>query len=161
VSDDIRAGYIAGLRLLADLLDANPDLILPRHGQENMPLTWSFMSFARYVDTDPREAMAATEKLIPARPWRKAYRDEDTPYAMFELSGALAGLHVRLRAYRDAVCTRVVTGTREVTEEVPDPEALARVPVTKVTRIVEDVEWSCHPILAPPEPGSPAEGGDV
>jgi hypothetical protein len=41
-----------------------------------------------------------------------------------------------------------VVGTREVTEEVPDPEALAAVPKVTVTRTVEDVRWECRPLLA-------------
>jgi hypothetical protein len=48
---------------------------------------------------------------------------------------------------RNEVCEKVVTGTREVTKEVPDPEALAAVPKVTVTETVEDVEWRCHPIL--------------
>ncbi len=53
---------------------------------------------------------------------------------------------VMLHAYGDRakVCERVVTGTREVTEEVPDPDA----PKVTVTRVVEDVEWRCSSILA-------------
>jgi hypothetical protein len=39
-----------------------------------------------------------------------------------------------------------VTGTYEVTEEVPDPDA--DVPMVTVTRTVENVEWDCHPVLA-------------
>jgi hypothetical protein len=41
-----------------------------------------------------------------------------------------------------------VTGTREVTEQVPDPEALAAVPTTTVTRTEDVTEWVCRPLLA-------------
>jgi hypothetical protein len=59
------------------------------------------------------------------------------------------GLKVKVTTYRDAVCERVVTGTREVTREVRDPDALAAVPTTTVTETVEDVEWVCAPLTAP------------
>lgn len=50
-------------------------------------------------------------------------------------------------ASRHEVCERVVIGEREVTESVPDPEAMRGVPLVEVTRKVEDVEWVCHPIM--------------
>ena len=56
---------------------------------------------------------------------------------------------VTLEVYsdREVVCERRVTGTREVEVEEQDPEALAQVPVRTVTKVVEDVEWVCTPIL--------------
>jgi heme-binding NEAT domain protein len=48
---------------------------------------------------------------------------------------------------REEICERIVTGTREVTVEVPDPEQLAAVPTVSVTKTVEDVEWICRPLL--------------
>ena len=65
-----------------------------------------------------------------------------------DLVGKLHGLNVMMIAQRDEVCTRVVTGAREVTEEIPDPEALAAVPKVTVTRTEELVRWDCKPILA-------------
>lgn len=56
-------------------------------------------------------------------------------------------LRIAVYGDRDEVCERVVTGTREVTEEVPDPEALAAVPKVVVTKTVEDVKWICRPLL--------------
>jgi hypothetical protein len=143
MSDD-RAGYIEGLRMLADALERHPDLPLPVQGVV-VPVTWTFWSSAG----DPKAAMALAAMALPARPWRKEYRDEDDPLlAKLDMLGTLGTLRVRLTAYRDSVCTKVVTGSHEVTEEVPDPEALARVALTTVTRVVEDVTWDCHPILS-------------
>lgn len=72
-----------------------------------------------------------------------------------DIGGKYAGAHlsfgcVGLRAWadREQICRRVVTGTREVTETVPDPDLLALVPTIEQTRIVEDVEWVCEPLLA-------------
>lgn len=73
-------------------------------------------------------------------------KHQDDKYAGVDLAFGLVKLHVYVG--RDEVCERIVTGTREVTEEVPDPEALAAVPKVTVTKTVEDVEWRCHPILA-------------
>jgi hypothetical protein len=56
---------------------------------------------------------------------------------------------VRPYAGRDLVCERHVTGTKEVTEEVADPEALAAVPKVTVTRTVDVVEWRCDGFLKP------------
>lgn len=64
---------------------------------------------------------------------------------LFELQQEIVpGFKLALVGGRERVCTRVVTGTRTVTE--PDPEALAAVPT--VTREVETYEWRCEPLLA-------------
>lgn len=148
---DERAAYIAGIRKLADVLESRPDLPLPSDGsRKGLPLTWSF----GFIYGDPKAAMAAAVRLLPCD-FAKEYRDEGDPMlAKLNLNGRIEGLHVRLTAYRDLVCTMVVTGTREITEDVPDPEELAKVPVKSVTRVVEDVEWTCGPILAPAEDAS-------
>ena len=134
-----RAAYIEGLRQLTSLLEENDDLPLPVSGSFS-PVTIQFL-----FGDDPRAAMAAAARTIPCA-WRKeAWEAEDNGASYFDLTGQLAGLKVRLVAYRDAVCTRVVTGTedREV-EEVVTP-ALTR----KVTKPVEVVEWRCESLLAP------------
>lgn len=59
-------------------------------------------------------------------------------------------LHVY--AGRGEVCERIVLGTHEETQEVPDPELLAQVPLVTRTVTVEDVEWRCSPLLADEEP---------
>ena len=145
---DERAAYIAGLRLLADVLESRPDLPLPTDGSRaGLPLTWSF----GFAWEDPKAAMATAARLLPCS-FAKDYVGEDDPLtAKLNLNGRIEGLHLRLTAYRDMVCTKVITGTREVTEDVPDPEALASVPVVSVTTTVEDFEWRCSPLLAPAE----------
>jgi hypothetical protein len=51
----------------------------------------------------------------------------------------------KIQAYAShyGVCERIVVGTETVTEEVPDPELLAKVPTVTVTEEVEIVEWRC------------------
>jgi hypothetical protein len=132
-----RAAYIDGLRQLADSLEQHDELPLPYEGSA------SVMTFHFLGGDDPRAAMAAAARALPVA-WRKdAMEGEGVSY--FELKASLAGLSLKLTAYRDAVCTRVVTGTedREV-EEVVTP-ALTR----KVTKPVEVVTWDCGSLLAP------------
>jgi hypothetical protein len=130
-----RARYIDGLRVLAAALEEHPEIPLPTDGTI-LPLSFVFLH-----DGDPRAAMAAAARALPCS-WRKRVSGDET-VSYFKLAGQVAGLQVELTAYRDAVCRKVVTGTREVTEEVPDPDA----PKITRTRTVEDVEWDCGPVL--------------
>jgi hypothetical protein len=129
-----RTAYIEGLRALADTLEQNPDLPLPSHGS-TMAISW--------YSWDDAAQMAAIARALPCD-WVKDVTGADEDYAHFHLRGSVAGLNLKITSYRNTVCTRRVTGTREVTEEVPDPDA----PMVTVTTTVEDVEWDCHPVLA-------------
>jgi len=134
---DTRADYIAGLRALADLLDKHEELPLPYHGR-NSDLLWIESG------TDTLPVAQTFARTIPGS-IDKRIREQD---GAFDLLGQIHGLRVAMILNRDAVCTRVVTGTREVTEEIPDPAALAAVPKTTVTRTEEVAEWVCQPFLA-------------
>ena len=138
-----RAAYIAGGRALMDALEANPQVPLPDAGRIS-PVTFHFLA-----GDDPRAAMAATARALGGR-WRKQTRDyaDVGGGSYFDLAGALLGLKIQLTAARGDVCERVVTGVREVTEIVPDPELLAAVPLIEVTRPVEEVRWVCGPLMA-------------
>lgn len=127
-----RQAYIDGLRALATVLEDHPEVELPVEGTI-LPLAFNFWG------DDARERMAAAARAIPAGAWAKQAGD-----TYFKLDGKLAGLNVQLAAHRDAVCTRVVTGTedREVEEEVTPAV------VRKVVKSVEVVEWQCGSILA-------------
>lgn len=131
---DKRAAYVAGLRQLADALDAHPEIPLPWYGAESRsPVIIGFHG----ADEDVRKRMAAAVRAMPSC-WSK---DPDEKW--LNLNGQLAGLHVQLYASRDAVCTRRVVGTeeREVEEEVRPAET------RKVRKQVDVVEWDCGPIL--------------
>lgn len=135
----VRASYIDGLRALADVLEDHPEVPLPYHGH-GCEISINFLS-----GPDPRERLAAAARAFPCD-WRKdAWEAPDGGAAYFDLLGKLHGLRLKLAAYREAVCTRVVTGTedREV-EEVVTP-AVTRT----VTKPVEVVQWVCAPVLAP------------
>ncbi len=128
-----RHDYIEGLRQLADILETTPGLQLPVDGQL-FPISISFWT------STAREDMAATVRSFPGVIWAK-----QADGAYFRLDGKLAGLHIQLAAYRDAVCTRKVTGTEELeVEEIITP-AVTR----KTVKTVEVVEWDCQSLLAP------------
>jgi hypothetical protein len=85
-----------------------------------------------------------------ARAGRKVTKKTNgTEDQFFGIEVSFGWLTLYVYADRDEVCERVVTGSREVVEEVPDPEALAAVPKVTVTTTVEDVVWRCGPLLAP------------
>lgn len=152
MTDTARAGYIKGLRELADALEGNDSLPLPYTG------TGTEICFYFLSGSDPRAELAAAVRVLGCT-WTKRVTDETSEYPSYlDLDGSLHGLRIKLTALRDAVCERVVTGTREVTDEVPDPEALAKVPVIKVPRIVEEVRWRCGPILAGLDEADPELG---
>jgi hypothetical protein len=134
VKADPRAEYVAGLRALADLLEANPALPLPHHGAS--PDYSRLAVFARNKDD-----LLAWARAIPGR---KDKNVTDSESYGFELLGNLRGLHLLIYGQRAEVCTRVVTGTREVVKTVHAPDA----PMVEVTEVVEDVEWVCEPLLA-------------
>lgn len=139
-----RAAHIAGLRQLADALEAHPEIPLPRTGASGgPPVKLHFLG-----GPDPRGALAAAARLIPCT-WRKEFSEADPDGrwpAYLDLRGQLGGLHLELTAKRDDVCTRVVKGTEErEVEEIVTPAVKRR-----VTRPVEVVEWTCAPVLADP-----------
>jgi len=91
---------------------------------------------------DARGRLAATARALPCPSWDKTVSE-----SFMRMAGKLAGLKVELVAERDAVCTRVVTGTEErEVEKVITPAV-----VEKVTETVDVVTWDCQPVLAPRE----------
>lgn len=140
--DDRRAAYARGLRALADALEASPGALPLPHDGTLSPVTLYFLS-----GEDPRAALAAAARALPCD-FRKEVTDRGDGTDTLRLLGSLHGLEVELVAYRADVCERVVTGTRKVTERVKDPEVLAEVPEVEVTRVVEDVQWICQPVMA-------------
>jgi hypothetical protein len=140
-----RADYVKGLRALADILEASPEVPLPYTGSVSEIAINAFLH-----SKDPRAAIVATVRAFTGVAWDKETRDgKGSDDSYFDMLGSLHGLRLRLTSYRDAVCERVVTGTREVTETVKDPAKLAEVPEIEVTKTVEEVEWRCAPILKP------------
>lgn len=136
-----RAAYTAGLRALADILDAHPELPLPFEGTGPGCNAFSF----HFLSTaDPRAEMAAARRALGVAVEKNSSEADATYY---RLSGKLHGLHFELSAFRKDVCERVVVATREIEVEEPDPAAVAALPKVKRTEVIEDVKWKCHPIL--------------
>jgi hypothetical protein len=134
---DRRTSYTAGLRALADLLDQHPQIPLPLDGV-GLPISIGFHGPA--IEDHAGEMAAAARILIPGT------RNKAADDGYFRVRGMLHGLQLEVWAMRDQVCERVVTGTREVPREVPDPAV--QVPTVTVLETVEDVEWRCAPLLA-------------
>ena len=127
-----RAEYIAGLRELADLLERHDDLPLPYHGSGISELLW--VETTR--DTDEQKAVAAKfARLIPSTIAKEPRGDA------LDVKGRIRGLRVCLIVDRDAVCERIVKGTKTVTipAKPAEPER---------TVVVDEVEWRCAPILS-------------
>jgi hypothetical protein len=129
-----REKYTNGLRALAAALEADETLPLPAD-----EITWPIWPV---YDDDGNQDEAATAKTLAkiARlmdgPAIKDYSDE-----FFRMRGTIGGLQVRPWARREQVCTRVVKGTKEVTEKVATQ-------FETVTTTVDDIEWECSPLLA-------------
>jgi hypothetical protein len=131
-----REEMISGLRAIADLLEAKPDLPVPSLSQ----IDWDV--WPHEVDNVPAE-VARIARLLPTKLDKNApgnYFDD----AYYTLIGNVGGMPVRLLTYREKVCTRVVKGTETVTTLVPAPDA----PMVEVTETREIVEWECHSLLA-------------
>lgn len=133
---DRAAAMATGLRALADMVEAHPEI--------THDLRYVFDDILVSVDTRAEISRLAR---AGAKTGAKVTKHVGSKFAGVNVAFGPVGLHVY--ADRDEVCERVVTGTREVTEEVPDPEALAAVPKVAVTKVVEDVEWRCSSFLAP------------
>jgi hypothetical protein len=97
-----RAAWIAGIRKVLDLLEADPDLLMPGTWG-SAPLTWYAYGSRRQI--------AAVEKALGI-PLTGAIDPEDEHYYL--LDGDLDGMPVRIRAWASEVVERRVTGTRTV-----------------------------------------------
>lgn len=128
---DQRGEYVAGLRMLADLLEQHPELMKPHGAIQVIPLG----------ERQCREQLAAWARALPGR------KDKEITDQFANLVGSLRGLKVKVVAYRDEVCERITTGVEIVTKTVKDPQALAAVPEIEVTEEVEQYEWVCRPML--------------
>lgn len=131
----LAAAIAAGLRATADLVATNPHLADDyRYAVRRVTV---FLLDPERIGAHIRAGLAAGATVD---------KDHDDDYARVNLRFGPVALC--LLASREAVCERVVVGTREVTEQVPDPDALAAVRTVTVTRTEDIVEWHCGPLLA-------------
>ncbi len=139
------AAVAADLRAIADMVEDNPylaALIAQAFGSSVFPV---YAAAAEQRD-NLRELLAETVRQLQplaTKPIEKRYGDK-----WFYAAVPMRAIKLELAEERDKVCTRVVTGVETVTEEVPDPDALAAVPTIIQTREVETVEWKCEPLMA-------------
>ena len=138
---DPRAEYIAGLRMLADLLERNPHLKLPFYGDMS-PMR---VLVCNDEPQEQRDQLAAWAKALPGR---KDKAPGGLQGSFLMLRAKLRGLEFEVQAQRDDVCERVVVGTKTETKVVKDPALLAEVPEVEVTEQVEIVEWRCGSLLS-------------
>jgi hypothetical protein len=129
-----RAEYIAGLRMLADVLEQHPEVQQPYTGSGSPVL------IIPNTPDEQREQLAAWARVLPGKKTKDAHDN-----GQYTLDGAFAGLKVKVICRRSDVCERIVVGTHEVTRSVPDPAV--DVPYVEVTETVEIVEWHCSPVL--------------
>jgi hypothetical protein len=132
---ELAAQQAAGFRKLAAFIEQNPEVA----------------PFAAYLDDginvfhvwgkDDAQMIIRAALASGAKVDKRYFNDT------FSADFTFGAVKVSLLGNRAAVCEKVVT-TREVIEEVPDPQALAAVPTVTVTKTVEDVEWVCRPLLA-------------
>lgn len=142
------AELAAGLRALADVLAANPDL-----GQQAL--------YTRPSIIVPAEDKTQLVEFVRAAKAHGAIIVKSASDTSKYFSALCRFGPVTLDVYvpRDEVCERVVVSTETVTRMVPDPVALAAVPQVEVTDTVENVRWECKPLLAPePAPDGLAGG---
>lgn len=127
-----RAAYIAGLRAIADALEADPELPAPHAGSASVAL----------IFCDTKEQVQAWSRVMTGAKHKEI--EDDANYG-FRLVGQINGVRVKVLVARDEVCRRVVTGTRTVTTTEPITEVVGE---REVTVELEDVEWVCEPLLA-------------
>lgn len=146
--DPERAGYTAGLRQIADWLDAHPEVPLPYIGAHSPGSPLPSLSIFVQQPWDDNQPSVREQMATIARAMGRANKAPGRVDGTFVVWRSFAGINVHASAHREEVCERVVVGSHEVTEEVPDPEALAAVPKVKRTKTVEQVKWVCSPLLA-------------
>lgn len=134
-----REEQIAALRQAVDWFESHPEVPMPVDFN-GTPYARDFGGFGIHITELADEAKPTLAAIARALPGKV---EKQVRGGYFDLVGRVAGIRILVIAGRADVCKRIVTGTREVTEEVPDPSA----PTITVTKTVEDVEWRCSPIL--------------
>lgn len=135
LAESKRERFVSELRRLADIFEQHPELPLPYHSPAVVLLasgnTENLAEFARIVGRADKDV---------------------TEYSFRLIASGFETVQFFMSAAREFVCERVVVDRQTVTREVPDPDAMASVPLVEVTEEVEVVEWVCpDSILRPVE----------
>lgn len=144
---DPRAQYIRGLREIADWLQRHPEVHLPYLGDTTIG-SLRAPTLDIYVHKSYGDEPSAKARLAAiARAMGHATKSADDDDHRFRISRMFGGIRVRASAPREEVCERIVVASHQVTEQVPDPEAVAALPLVSQTRVVEEVVWRCTALL--------------
>jgi hypothetical protein len=130
--EEIARGRAAGLRKLADLVEAHPEL--------DATYLDDVSTFYAWTKEDAAKAIRAGLEF-GAKVTKVPFGDS------FQTKLSWGCFSASVLGSRAQVCERVVVGTETVRKTVKDPAALAAVPDIEVTEEVEQVEWRCHPVL--------------
>lgn len=152
-----RAAFTRGLRELADWFDAHPEVPLPYFGAHPEPGHYTptmsiYLSRNIQDEGDPRSNLA-----VIARAMGNAQKSANDRTGRMYVWRNFGGIALSASVERAEVCERVVVGATEVPKTVPDPVALAEIPMIEVIETVEEVEWRCSPLLAPDAPTDGAQ----
>lgn len=122
------ADYAAGLRLMADFIEAHPEI--------PVPLDVVASTFIHTEKDKQKKAAARIAKLLGYV--NKGFYDASV-YFTRQFS---KGVGYQVWFDRDAVCERVVTGTKLI------PAREERIVPAEAARSEDIVEWHCHSILS-------------
>jgi len=122
--------YANGLRMIADFLEAHPEIKLPE------------AQLSCYAIFNKDEAAAVVRAMGNVK---KEYDDN-----LFLLSKDFGAINLRYVGQRSAVCEKVQVGMKEVPEHV-EPAVEAQPERVVPTHTEPVYEWKCGSILAPEE----------
>jgi hypothetical protein len=123
--------FVKGLREMADFYEK----------YQGTPLPPTFLRYLGIYGSASPAQLVQIAKAQGAVKTEKEYSGD-----LFTLRKLFSGgLGLTFTLGREQVCTKRVTGTREVPETIVPAQVVA-------AHTEEVVEWDCHPLLAPPEP---------
>lgn len=144
-STDRTASTPTRLRLLADMIEAHPDLPPPyisAYSSGTVDAHWYLHINGGEKDLPAQKTTAARIVSDLGGQWDKS-EDSDT----FRLTQNRDGISLKVAVSRAAVCERVVIGTHDVTVSAT-PAVPASPGVPESVQTIEDVEWRCSSLLA-------------
>lgn len=131
---ELAAQQAAGLRQLADMIEANPEIAILAAYLDSVNVF--HVSEADSLQTIIRAALAAGASV-----------DKQMFSETFAATLHFGPVGVCVLGPRAVVCEKRVE-TKVIVEEVPDPEAVAQLPKVLQTSTEEIVTWECKPWMA-------------
>ena len=125
---EAKRAYIAGLREMADFMEEHPDLAP------------EYSSYIAYI-------FASTKRKMAMLGLQLGNAEKSANDSWFNVTRKFGPHSLQVTIARDLACEKKVVGTITEEVEVPDPEAVAKLPTVKRTTVTEKVEWICPPSL--------------